>query len=126
MTAPIWIARNVVLAIHADQIAEHGGLLGLRDNALLDSALARPRQQAAYGSTDLFDLAAAYAFGIARNHPFIDGNKRVSFVVAAMFLQLNGPRVAAPETDVVRTWLSIAAGEIGEAEVAAWLSANTH
>jgi death-on-curing protein len=89
---PVWVERDIVLAIHADQIAEHGGLPGLRDQALLDSALARPRQQAAYGVVDLCDLAAAYAFGIARNHPFLDGNKRVSFVVAAVFLQLNGLR----------------------------------
>lgn len=122
---PVWVERDIVLAIHADQIAEHGGLPGLRDHALLDSALARPQQQAAYGAADLCDLAAAYAFGIARNHPFLDGNKRVSFVVAAVFLQLNGVRVVGSEPDVVAMWLAIAAGTIGEDEIAAWLRAKT-
>ncbi|KMO15969.1 type II toxin-antitoxin system death-on-curing family toxin [Methylobacterium platani] len=125
MAGPVWIERDIVLAIHADQIAEHGGLPGLRDQALLDSALARPRQRAAYGAADLHDLGAAYAFGIARNHPFFDGNKRVSFVVAAVFLQLNGLRIIASEPDVVATWLSIAAGKIGEDDTAAWLRANS-
>ncbi|AWN46106.1 type II toxin-antitoxin system death-on-curing family toxin [Methylobacterium terrae] len=125
MTIPVWVERDIVLAIHADQIAEHGGLPSLRDHALLDSALARPRQQAAYGAVDLCDLAAAYAFGVARNHPFLDGNKRVSFVIAAVFLQLNGLRVLASEPDVVATWLSIAAGEMEEVDIAAWLRART-
>lgn len=117
-----WVAESVVYAIHDEQIAEHGGLAGLRDQALLLSALARPQQLEAYGDNpDLAALAAAYAVGIARNHPFLDGNKRTAIVVAGgVFLSLNGYELMADNTEVVRTMLGVADGQISEAELAAW------
>ncbi|ACL62482.1 type II toxin-antitoxin system death-on-curing family toxin [Methylobacterium nodulans] len=122
---PIWIIKEVVLAVHDEQLAEHGGSSGVRDEGALDSALARPQNKEAYGCTDIMELAAAYAFGVARNHPFIDGNKRTSFVVTLLFLHMNGFVLTAPQSDRVTTWLSIAAGEMDEAAIAAWLRANT-
>lgn len=121
-----WIQREVVLAIHDMQLAEHGGLSGMRDAGLLDSALARPRQQASYGTPDVAALAAAYAWGIARNHPFIDGNKRTAFVAAELFLQLNGHTLSASDADCVITMLSLAAGQITEAAFADWLRQHMH
>ena len=115
------LIEGVVLAMHDEQIAEHGGSLGVRDAGLLASALARPQNQAAYGDPSVFDLAAAYAFGIIRNHPFVDGNKRTGFLAAYVFLSLNGWELTASEIEAVVTVLALATGDIGEADFAAWL-----
>jgi death-on-curing protein len=120
-----WLSRRVVLAIHAEQIAEHGGAPGLRDEGLLDSALARPRQRAAYAELDAADLAASYGYGIVRNHPFVDGNKRTGFVAGATFLLRNGRTLDVPEEDVVETFGQLAAGALTEQQLAAWLRANS-
>ncbi len=126
MSEPRWLTTTVLLAIHADQISTHGGALGLRDRDLLLSALDRPRNRHHYASdSDLFDLAAAYGFGIARNHPFVDGNKRVAFQAMYVFLGLNGVRLDATEEDVVTTILALAAGSVTEPELAAWLRDNS-
>src|SRR5215471_16334060 len=105
-----WVRRDAALAIHDEQLAEHGGLSGVRDIGLLESALARPQQLKAYGkpSPDIAALAAAYAFGIARNHPFIDGNKRTSSVVTRLFLTLNGYDITADDLSRLKVWLSLA------------------
>ena len=121
MTEPVWVERAVVLMLHDESLAQHGGAGGVRDGGLLESALARPQNSHAYGQADIAALAAAYAFGIVRNHPFIDGNKRTGFLTAAVFLELNGFRFAAREADVVLKVLSLAAGELSEADFAAWL-----
>jgi death-on-curing protein len=113
------------LALHDEQLAEHGGAQGLRDDNLLESALAKPRNLFAYGEPDFFELAASYAAGLVRNHPFVDGNKRTSFVLAALFLTLNGFEFSAPEAEVPPIWLSFAAGELDEAEIASWLRSRT-
>jgi death-on-curing protein len=122
MDEPEWVLKSVVLALHEEQLAEHGGRTGLRDEGLLDSALARPKNAFAFGGeTDLAALAAAYAVGIAKNHPFIDGNKRVSNVVTFMFLALNGRDLQANSAEQVRVWLAIAEGTMSQDEVAAWI-----
>jgi death on curing protein len=116
----------MIRAIHTSQVQEHGGSLGLRDQGLLGSALDRPRNRFHYESeADLFDLAAAYGFGLARNHPFVDGNKRVAFQAMYVFLGLNGLRIEAEETEVVRLILALASGELSEPELADWLRQNT-
>ena len=120
----IWLERRDVEAFHATQIAEFGGLAGLRDAGALESALARPLNLVAYGKPSLFELAAAYAFGIARNHPFVDGNKRTAFVASVVFLEMNGRSFRASEEDVVVTFLALAAGEMTEARLAKWFAAN--
>ena len=117
---PEWIALELALAIHDRQLAEHGGGAGTRDEGLLESALARPINAWAYGTDDLASLAAAYAFGVARNHPFIDGNKRTAWVLARLFLQLNGPILDFQPAHAIRTMLALAAGETSEDEFAAW------
>jgi len=117
----VWIDPAVVLAVHEEQLAEHGGAAGVRDAGLLESALARPRNLAHYGEPDLCELAAAYAFGLARNHPFIDGNKRSAFVATELFLVLNGWQLVASDADCVLVMLSLASGEIDEPTFAAWL-----
>jgi death-on-curing protein len=119
-----WLRKDVILAIHDAQIAEHGGIAGVRDMGLLESALARPENLAAYGDPDVCGLAAAYAFGIARNHPFGDGNKRTAFVAAELFLDLNGLVLTADDADCVMTILRLAAGEISEDELAGWIRSN--
>ena len=125
MTGPEWLSKALVLAIHDEQLAEHGGGTGVRDDGLLESALARPRNRLAYDTAaDLASLAAAYAFGLARNHPFVDGNKRTAFVAAEVFLDLNGMVLAAGDEDCVLTMLRLAAGEIEEEAFADWLRAN--
>lgn len=124
MSRWVWLHREVVLAVHEVQLAEHGGGAGLRDPGLLESALARPENLAAYGEPDAADLAAAYGYGISRNHAFIDGNKRTGFVAAELFLRLNGYSLQADDAACVMTMLSVAAGEITEAEFAAWI--RTH
>jgi len=122
---PRWVPRLVVEAIHFDQLREHGGLSGLRDEGALEAALARPRNKWAYRpKVDLATLAAAYAFGLARSHPFHDGNKRVAFVTMVVFLELNACQFTAPETEVVRTMMAVAAGTTSEAALARWIRAS--
>ena len=117
----IWLERRDVEAFHAMQIAEFGGLAGLRDAGALESALARPHNLIAYDDPTPFDLTAAYAFGIARNHPFVDGNKRTALMAAYVFLGLNGQRLVAPEAEAVVMVQELAGGVCGEAEFAAWI-----
>ena len=119
-----WIDRAVLIAVHEMQLAEHGGATGLRDETLLDSALGRPLNLAAYGEPDAAALAAAYGYGIARNHAFIDGNKRTALVAAELFLRLNGWRLVVTDADCVLTMLAVASGDITEEEFAAWLRAH--
>jgi len=114
------VRQDVVLALHDEQIAEHGGLSGIRDPALVESALARPLNLAAYGEPDAADLAAAYAFGLARNHPFADGNKRSAAVVALTFLLLNDVAFEITEAELVVMTMALAAGDLSEEEVARW------
>jgi len=121
MSGWVWIERAVVLAIHNEQLAEHGGLTGIRDEGLLESALARPLNLAAYHTPDCADLAAAYGFGITRNHPFMDGNKRTAFVVIELFLAMNGNELVAEDADCVLTMFALAAGEFEEPSLAAWI-----
>lgn len=126
MRPPTWIDNELVLAIHRRQLAEHGGADGVRDPALLESALARPVQLYAYSDppADVAALAAAYAFGIARNHPFVDGNKRTAAVVCETFIELNGHVLHAEGVELFTIYLSLAEGSMDEAEVAAWLRAH--
>ena len=119
-----WIEDSVVWAVHEAQLAEHGGLVGIRDAGLLASALSRPRNLDAYGKPDAADLAAAYAFGLVRNHPFIDGNKRTAFVCAELFFALNGYEFTASDADCVKQMLFLAAGDLSESDFAAWLRAG--
>lgn len=116
----VWIATEVAVAAHAEQLAEHGGGEGVRDAGLLDSAMARPRNLADYGDPDVAALAAAYAFGIARNHPFVDGNKRTAAVVSETFLMLNGHRLSASDAEIVVAFVALAAGDLSEEELADW------
>lgn len=116
-----WVDRAVLIAVHEMQLAEHGGAAGLRDASLLDSALGRPLNLAAHGEPDAAALAAAYGYGIARNHAFIDGNKRTALVAAELFLRLNGWRLEVTDADCVLTMLAVATGDISEDEFAAWL-----
>ena len=116
-----WISAELIYAVHEEQLAEHGGGSGVRDANLLASALARPEQLAHYGSPDVADLAASYAYGIARNHPFVDGNKRTAFVAMELFLALNGADLIASDADCVVTMLDMAAGKLPEAAFAQWL-----
>jgi death on curing protein len=116
-----WVDSGIVLAVHEEQLAEHGGADGVRDMGLLESALARPQNLLAYGSPDLADLAAAYAAGVARNHPFVDGNKRTAWVVAETFVELNGAEIAADDTGAYEAMLALAEGRIDESASAAWL-----
>lgn len=122
MTEPDWVDLAVALAIHDEQLAEHGGQSGVRDQGLLESALARPRNQFSYGETSITRLAASYAFGISRNHPFLDGNKRTSLVVAELFLNLNGVDLVATDAQCVTTFLQLAAGDLTEAQLAEWIT----
>jgi death-on-curing protein len=115
-----WITLEVAVAAHAEQLAEHGGGEGVRDMSLLESAMARPENLAAHGEPDAAALAAAYAFGIARNHPFVDGNKRTAAVVGETFLVLNGHALAATDAELVVAFLALAAGELSEEELADW------
>lgn len=118
---PVWIFDQVALAVHDRQLAEHGGIAGVRDAGGLASALARPRDRWEYGEDDRSIIAAAYAFGIARNHPFADGNKRTAWVIANIFLMLNGLEIAFDESDAIRTVEKLAAGELSEDVLADWL-----
>ena len=124
MPEPAWIDLEVVLAIHDEQLAEHGGQSGVRDRGLLESAMARPRNQFAHGERSITRLAASYAFGLSRNHPFLDGNKRTSVVVAELFLELNGSELTATDAECVTTSLQLAAGELTEEQLADWIAAH--
>jgi len=119
----IWLSKAVVLAAHEEQLSEHGGAVGLRDDGLLESALARPKHLFSYTEPepDIPALAASYAFGIARDHPFTDGNKRTSLVVAETFMLLNGIELEASDAELLTIWLQLAEGEISESNLAAWL-----
>ncbi|MBE0613232.1 MAG: type II toxin-antitoxin system death-on-curing family toxin [Burkholderiales bacterium] len=120
----VWIDAAVIHAIHEEQLAEHGGSAGVRDEGLLESALARAQNLSAYGEPDAAACAAAYGYGVSRNHPFIDGNKRTAFVAAELFLFLNGYLLEAADADCVLTMLRLAEGSIGEEGFAAWIREN--
>ena len=120
----IWVDNAVAIAAHAEQLAEHGGAAGVRDMNMLESAMARPRNLVAYGEPDIGELAASYAFGIARNHPFIDGNKRTAAVVSETFLVLNGHALACSDVELVVTFLSLAAGELSVEALTEWFRAH--
>jgi death-on-curing protein len=122
---PLWIDREDVLAIHDMMLAQHGGMVGLRDVGLLESGLNRPRQIFAYEKPTLHHLAAAYAHGIVQNHPFLDGNKRTGFMAAATFLEVNGLEFTASEADVVIATLALADRKMSEKEYAVWLQASS-
>lgn len=124
MTEPLWLSTELVLAIHGEQLREFGGGEGLRDAGLLQSALDRPRNKWAYESSDLPELAAAYGFGIAKNHPFVDGNKRVSLLALVTFLGINGIDFVASEAEAVLIIRDLAAGKITEDGLARWISDN--
>jgi death-on-curing protein len=115
-----WVSEKTVLAIHDEQLAEHGGMPGLRNMTLVESALHRPQNLAAYGAPDIADLAAAYAYGISHSHGFLDGNKRTAFVVAYVFLLDQGYELMASDQEAVTTMLAVAAGEMSELELAVW------
>ena len=121
-----WIASEVLMAVHAEQLAEHGGLAGLRDANAFESAVARPEQLAHYGNPDVADLAAAYGYGLARNHPFSDGNKRTAFVAVELFLALNGHILQATDAQCVIAMLGLAAGETTETDFAQWVRSHIH
>jgi len=116
-----WLPVEVLIAVHGEQLAEHGGAAGLRDPGLFESALARAKNLALYGEPDAADLAAAYTFGLVRNHPFIDGNKRTAYVAAELFLAANGYDMTASDESAVLNTLALAAGDLDEAAFAAWL-----
>ena len=125
MKTPVWVLRETVFTLHEQSLTEFGGAGGIRDEGLLDSALAKPENLFAYGKPTIFELAASYGFGLVKNHPFIDGNKRAGFIVAVLFLELNGYRFQATEADAAVRTLALAAGELSEKEFAAWLKANS-
>ena len=125
MTEPRWINRRALLFLHSASLAAHGGATGIRDDGLLDSALARPRNRFLYEpEVDLATLAACYGFGIAKNHPFVDGNKRAAFHAIGLFLAINGLRLAAEQVDAIQTILKLAASQLSEEELAIWI--RTH
>lgn len=121
----IWINRAALELLHGESLREHGGAAGLRDPGLLESALARPPNLAHYGEPDLFDLAASYGVGLAKNHPFVDGNKRAAFLSIGLFLYLNGQRLTATQAEATLTILSVAAGNVDEPTLAQWLREHT-
>lgn len=125
MKEPVWVEKSVILAVHDLLLAEHGGAAGVRDEGLLESALARSRQLYSYGAADLCALAAVYAGGMAQNHPFVDGNKRSSFMTAYIFLERNGLRLTASEADTAQVMLDLASGKTKEDALADWLRKNT-
>jgi death-on-curing protein len=119
-----WVSRQVLLLLHDEGLVEHGGAPGLRDEGLFDSALARPLNLAAYGEPDVASLAAAYGVGLAKNHPFVDGNKRVAFLAVGLFLATNGYRLIASQVDATLTVLAVAAGELSEDAFADWIRSH--
>ncbi|MBT5706812.1 type II toxin-antitoxin system death-on-curing family toxin [bacterium] len=122
---PSWFEDDVVIAIHGRQLAEHGGSEGIRDRSMLDSALAKPQQLWAYANPDLYDLAAAYAFGLSKNHPFVDGNKRIAAVICETLLDLYGREVKLSEAEKYVEYYALAAGEHTEESFATWLRENS-
>ena len=124
MSEPIWISKAQTQSFHSLLLSRFGGIDGIRDEGLLESALNRPIQLFHYEKPSLFEMAAAYAHGIVKNHPFLDGNKRTGFTVAGLFLEFNGFSLTAPETEAVLHTVALAAGEIGAEEYARWLAAN--
>ena len=124
MSEPFWLTRQIIIAIHDEQLAIHGGASGLRDEGLLESALDRPRNKWSYENAELPELAAAYAFAIARNHPFVDGNKRTSLLALYTFLGVNGIDFDVPEADAAAMILSLAAGEVSEESLTRWIRDN--
>jgi death on curing protein len=116
-----WVDREVLLVLHDESLAEHGGGIGIRDMGLLESALMRPENLAVYGKPDYAELAAAYGYGLAKNHPFIDGNKRAAFLAVGLFLYINGYRLTATQGDATRAVLGLASGELREEEFAQWI-----
>ncbi len=116
-----WADKQALLLLHDESLAEHGGAAGLRDAGLFDSALARPLNLVAYGNPDFADLAASYGYGLAQNHPFVDGNKRTAFLAVGLFLYMNGYRLTVSQTEATATVLALAAGELEEAAFAAWI-----
>jgi death-on-curing protein len=126
MKEPTWLPSKSVVAVHQILIAEHGGIAHIRDNNLLESALSRPRNLLAYGDeVSCHDLAAAYAFGLARNHPFVDGNKRIAFTAIAMFLEINGYSFEPEKMDALQTIRRLAAGDMEEEALARWIGKNS-
>jgi death on curing protein len=124
MTEPVWLTRQIIIAIHDEQLAIHGGASGLRDEGMLESALDRPKNKWSYENAELAELAAAYAFGIARNHPFVDGNKRTSLLALYTFLGVNGVDFNVPEAEAATMILSLAAGEVSEGSLTRWIRDN--
>jgi death on curing protein len=122
---PAWLGREDCLAIHEMMVAQHGGLAGVRDEGMLESALAKPRNLFAYRKPSMSDMATSYAAGIILNHPFLDGNKRTGFMVAATFLELNGLRFSATEESVVEMTMGLASGKVKERAYAEWLGENS-
>ena len=120
----IWLSRALILAVHDEQLAQHGGASGIRDAGLLESALARPANRAAYGDPDIAELAALYAIALARNHPFVDGNKRTAYVALELCLRLNGLRFAVSDAEAAVVMLQLAAGEISDEEFTTWVRQN--
>ena len=120
-----WVDRGALVLLHDESLAEHGGASGLREEGLLESALAGPLNLAADGSPDVHALAAAYGVGLVKNHPFVDGNKRAAFLAVGMFLRLNAWRLTAPQADAMLTMLAVAAGQMDEAAFAHWLRQHT-
>jgi death-on-curing protein len=116
-----WLDKSALMMLHDESLADHGGGTGIRDEGLFDSALARPLNLLAYGAPDYAELAAAYGVGLAKNHPFVDGNKRIAFIAVALFLGLNGYRLVASQADAADTMLAVAAGEMNEATFAEWI-----
>jgi death on curing protein len=124
VTEPFWLTRQIIVAIHDEQLAIHGGASGLRDEGMLESALDRPKNKWAYENAELAELAAAYAFGIARNHPFVDGNKRTSLLALYTFLGVNGVEFNVPEAEAATMILALAAGEVSEESLTRWIRDN--
>ena len=125
MKEPVWLRKDVLLAVHERLLAEHGGSSGIRDEGLLESAIGRPQNLIAYGKPTIFDLASAYARGVIKNHPFVDGNKRTGFMAAYLFLGRNGYEFTAEESDVVIKTLAVADGTMNEKDFATWLKENS-
>ncbi len=125
MNGPLWLSKEFVFVLHERLIAEFGGLPGLRDEGLFESALGKPKNLLSYGKPSVFDLAASYAFGLVKNHPFLDGNKRIGFAAAAVFLETNGFVLTASEIDATAATLALASGELTESGFSKWLAESS-
>lgn len=124
-SAWVWLDASILLAVHNEQLVEHGGISGVRDNGMFKSALAKPQNLAAYGEPDFAELAASYGFKLAKNHPFLDGNKRTAFVAVELFLRLNGYLLKADDVTCALTMLAVTASDIDEANFSVWLRQNS-